>query len=186
MPMTDTPSLEVAIEANASLHDLRSLDVQEISLISGIAMAMSITASAKRAGMSGARAKKILEDPAVKAHLEILNQDVFNEARRQVKYDMVDAHMDIEMGKRMSANAMEWFRGVEMHMKLHGLAVEKKEIEVNVTNIQKIDQLAELDDEQLLQLMGRDGNDLTPDGHIADGNDVDGAITEGEFSTVDD
>lgn len=174
--MTDTPNLEVAIEANTSIHDLRSLDAQEIDLISGLAMGMSTTAAAKRAGMGVQRAKTILEDENVKAHLEILNQDRFNEARRQVKYDMVDAHMDIEMGKRMSANAMEWFRGVEMHMKLHGLATEKKEIEVNVTNIQKIDQLAELDDDQLLRLMGRDGDDLAPEGHIA----------EGDYEVVDD
>ncbi len=174
--MTDTPTLEVAIEANTSIHDLRSLDAQETSLVAGISMGMSLTAAAKRAGMGVTRAKSILEDENVQAHLEILNQDRFAETRRQVKYDMVDAHLDIEMGKRMSANAMEWFRGVEMHMKLHGLGIEKKEIEVNVNNIQKIDQLAELDDDQLLRLMGRDGNDLTPEGHIA----------EGEYSVVDD
>jgi len=65
---------------------------------------------------------------------------------------------------------MEWFRGVEMQMKLHGLAQEKQVIDVNVTSIQKVDQLAELDDASLLKLMGAASDSLLAQAHdISDG-----------------
>ena len=95
----------------------------------------------------------------------MLHNDRMDIASELVKYDMVDAHMDIEMGKKMSANAMEWFRGVEMQMKLHGLAQDKQVIDVNVTSIQKVDQLAELDDASLLKLMGAASDSLMAQAH---------------------
>lgn len=190
--MTDTPSskdiyaldsaeaelemqnLAIASAANEHLHDLRHLTAQETNLMTGISMGLSKVAAAKRAGMGYQKATTILADPAVQHHLHVLHGDRMEIASEMVKYDMVDAHMDIEQGKRMSANAMEWFRGVEMHMKLHGIAQEKAVLEVNVNNIQKVDQLAELDDAQLLALMGSSAEALMANKHDA----IDGEFTE--------
>ena len=186
--MTDTPkfsldsaeaeqemkNLAVASSANEHLHDLRHLTAQETNLVAGISMGLSKIAAAKRAGMGVIRATKLLEDPSIQHHLEMLHQDRMDIASDLVKYDMVDAHMDIEMCKKMSANAMEWFRGVEMHMKLHGLGQETKTIDVNISSIQKVDQLAELDDNELLKLMGSTSDALTAEAHDI----VDGEFTE--------
>jgi hypothetical protein len=161
--------LEVASQANEHIHDLRHLNAQETNLVAGISMGLSKLAAAKRAGMGIFRANTLLEDPSVQHHIEMLHKDRMDIASELVKYDLVDAHLDIEMGKKMSANAMEWFRGVEMQMKLHGLAQEKQVIDLNVTSIQKVDQLAELDDASLLKLMGSSSDSLLATAHdIAD------------------
>jgi hypothetical protein len=165
--------LEVASQANEHIHDLRHLNAQETNLVAGISMGLSKLAAAKRAGMGIFRANTLLEDPSVQHHIEMLHKDRMDIASELVKYDLVDAHLDIEMGKKMSANAMEWFRGVEMQMKLHGLAQEKQVIDLNVTSIQKVDQLAELDDASLLKLMGSSSDSLLATAHD---------ITDAEFS----
>jgi hypothetical protein len=165
--------LEIASQANGHIHDIRNLNAQETNLVAGISMGLTKLAAAKRAGMGVCKATNLLNDPAVKHHIEMLHKDRMDIASEMVKYDMVDAHMDIEMGKRMSANAMEWFRGVEMQMKLHGLSQDKQVIDVNVTNIQKVDQLAELDDASLLRLMGAASDSL-----IAQAQD----ITDAEYA----
>lgn len=152
--------IAIASQANEHLHDLRHLTSQETNLIAGISMGLSKMAAAKRAGMGVQKATTLLADPSVQHHLDMLHKDRMDITSDLIKYDMVDAHMDIELGKKMSGNAMEWFRGVEMHMKLHGIAQEKTVIDVNIKNIQKVDQLAELDDAALLELMGRAGNSL--------------------------
>jgi len=162
--------LAVASQANEHLHDLRHLTSQETNFVAGISMGLTRLAAAKRAGMGVTKASNLLNDPSVQHHLDMLHNDRMDIASELVKYDMVDAHMDIEMGKKMSANAMEWFRGVEMQMKLHGLAQEKQVIDVNVTSIQKVDQLAELDDASLLKLMGAASDSLLAQAHdISDG-----------------
>jgi len=166
--------LAVASNANEHIHDLRHLTAQETNLVAGISMGLSKLAAAKRAGMGTQRATTLLNDPSIQHHLEMLHKDRMDVASDLVKYDMVDAHMDIEMGKKMSANAMEWFRGVEMHMKLHGLGQETKTIDVNISSIQKVDQLAELDDNELLKLMGAASDALTAEAHDI----IDGEFTE--------
>lgn len=167
--------LAIASQANEHIHgdeyDLRHLTSQETNLVAGISMGLTQLAAAKRAGMGVYKAKNLLNDPSIQHHLEMLHNDRMDIASELVKYDMVDAHMDIEMGKKMSANAMEWFRGVEMQMKLHGLAQDKQVIDVNVTSIQKVDQLAELDDADLLKLMGAASDSLLATAHdIEDGD----------------
>ena len=166
--------LAISSQANEHLHDLRHLTSQETNLIAGISMGLSKIAAAKRAGMGVQKATTILADPSVQHHLDMLHKDRMDIASDLMKYDMIDAHMDIEMGKKMSGNAMEWFRGVEMHMKLHGIAQEKTVIDVNINNIQKVDQLAELDDAALLKLMGKASNSLLAQTHDI----VDGEIAE--------
>ena len=166
--------LAVASQANEHLHDLRHLTSQETNFVAGISMGLTRLAAAKRAGMGVTKASNLLNDPSVQHHLDMLHNDRMDIASELVKYDMVDAHMDIEMGKKMSANAMEWFRGVEMQMKLHGLSQEKQVIDVNVTSIQKVDQLAELDDADLLKLMGAASDSLLAQAHDAE----DGEFTE--------
>ena len=162
--------LALSAQANEHLHDLRHLTSQETNLIAGISMGLSKLAAAKRAGMGVQKATTILADPSVQHHLDMLHRDRMDSASTLVKYDLVDAHMDIEMGKKMSGNAMEWFRGVEMHMKLHGIAQEKTVIDLNIKNIQKVDQLAELDDAALLELMGKGIQSLVAQTHdIIDG-----------------
>jgi short-subunit dehydrogenase involved in D-alanine esterification of teichoic acids len=157
--------LEIASQANGYVHELRNLTAQETNLVAGISMGLSKVAASKRAGMGVQKATTLLADASVQHHLEMLHVDRMDIASEMVKYDMVDAHLDIEQGKRMSANAMEWFRGVEMQMKLHGLAQDKQVIDVNVTSIQKVDQLAELDDAALLKLMGSSNENLLAAGH---------------------
>ena len=170
--------LALASQANEHIHgdtlDLRHLTSQETNLVAGISMGLSKLAAAKRAGMGITKATNLLNDPSIQHHLAMLHKDRMNIASELVKYDLVDAHMDIEMGKKMSGNAMEWFRGVEMQMKLHGLAQDKQVIDLNVTSIKKIEQLAELDDTKLLELMGLSCNSL-----LANVSDVaDGEFTE--------
>jgi hypothetical protein len=156
--------LGIAAQANQHIHgheyNLRLLTAQETSLIAGISMGMTKLAAAKRSGMGLTKASVLMNDPAIQHHLTMLHNDRMSITSEAVKYNMVDAHMDIEMGKKMSANAMEWFRGVEMQMKLHGLGQEKQVLDINVTSIQKVDQLAELDDAALLKLMGAASDSL--------------------------
>jgi hypothetical protein len=72
----------------------------------------------------------------------------------------------------MAANAGEWFKGVELQMKLHGLDQRKTEVNVNINNINARSQLETLDDEQIMKLAGVSFADLLPeaiDGEVIDG-----------------
>jgi hypothetical protein len=76
------------------------------------------------------------------------------------------------MGKRMAANAGEWFKGVELQMKLHGLDQRKTEVNVNINNINARSQLEALDDDQIMKLAGVSFADLLPeaiDSEVIDG-----------------
>ncbi|RDE25140.1 hypothetical protein DV711_06180 [Motiliproteus coralliicola] len=125
---------------------------------------LTIPISSKRAGISVGCGEKWSVSPEIKAHIAQLSAEKAEILAKEVRYSLEDAHMDIEQGKKMSANAMEWFRGVEMQMKLHGLGQDKKDplVSVNINNINKTDQLEVMDDAQLLELAGDSFERLQP------------------------
>ena len=159
------------IKVATRYEELPQLTRQEQEFAATLAATSVIAQAAKRAGIARQTGEKWAKNPSIQAHVQNIlskHQAVLQEA---VKYTMEDAHADIEIGKRMAANASEWFKGVELHMRLHGLDAKKTEVNVNLSKIETRQQLEVLDDDQILQMAGFSYADLLPEaieGEIVD------------------
>lgn len=155
-----------------SHEDLPQLTRQELEFVAGyVASNNSVSQAAKRAGMSLSYAKVLAKKPHIQEHIEYQLARFRQATEEEITYTLKDAHVDIEMGKRMAATAGEWFKGVELHMKLHGLMDRKQEVTVNINQIDSREKIQELDDEQLIKLAGFSFSDLLPEaieGEIVD------------------
>ena len=159
------------LKAHVGSGEAPRLSQQELEFVSAFVVSKSHTAAAQRAGITPARAKAWLQREDIQQNIEILQDRQYQHYEEVVKYDMRDAHIDIEMGKRMAANAGEWFKGVELQMKLHGLLDKKQEVNININQITSRKQLEELEDTQIMELAGFSFDDLLPravEGEIVD------------------
>lgn len=170
----DTTASTSYLKAHVGSGEAPPLSQQELEFVSAYVVSKSHTAAAKRAGITPTRAKAWLEREDIQCHIEILRDRQYEHFEEKISYDIRDAHIDIEMGKRMAANASEWFKGVELQMKLHGLLDKKQEVNININQINSRKQLEELEDTQIMELAGFSFDDLLPqaiEGEIVDGEE---------------
>lgn len=161
---TDIDATKDLAIANLRYMDLPSLSRQELEFAAAYAATSDIPISAKRAGVSTHRGGKWVEREDIQLHVKALLAPHQEEMAKGVRYELADAHADIEIGKRMSSTATEWFRGVELHMRLHNLGEKKAGPEVSMTiNVNSRQQLEQIDDDQLLKMAGFSYEDLLPE-----------------------
>lgn len=142
-----------AYQASPETERLPTLSSQEQMFANALLSGLSPSKAAEAAGIAVGTAYDWRKKEHIARFIEIIEADRTALLQRNLNYSIEDAHLDIEMGKRMAANATEWFRGVELHMKLHGLG-QKKEVEININDIRKPEQLQQLDDEELMKITG--------------------------------
>lgn len=160
-----------AIKVQTAYQDLPKLTRQEAEFAATLAATSVVATASKRAGISPDTGSRWAKNPSIAAHVEAICAKHQAVLYQEVSYSLADAHADIEMGKRMAANASEWFKGVELHMRLHGLDAKKAEVNVNVNHIETRQQLENLDDDAILEMAGFSYEDLLPqavEGEIID------------------
>lgn len=170
--------VEAGIEA-ARIHtrhcDLPSLTRQELEFAASLAATSDIRVSAERCGITAQRGNIWSKRDDIQQHVAALLAPHQEALARGVSYTIADAHADLEMGKRMAANASEWFKGVELLMRLHQLGEKKTQADVNVNvNVTNRHQLSAIDDTQLIEMAGMSFADLLPqaiDAELVDDDD---------------
>jgi hypothetical protein len=161
-----------AISVATGHEGLPKLNRQEAEFASAFAASSDKNLAAKRVGITPQQAAYWLKRPEIQAHVQNILSRHQDMLALGAVYTLADAHADLEMGKRMAANAGEWFKGVELQMKLHGLDQRKTEVNVNINNINARSQLEALDDDQIMKLAGVSFADLLPeaiDSEVIDG-----------------
>jgi hypothetical protein len=160
----------------ATGHDgLPRLTRQEAEFAATLAATSDKGLAARRAGITLRKASQWAKRDDILAHVDnILSRHKEFLAQGAV-YTLADAHADLEMGKRMAATATEFFRGVELQMRLHGLGEKRQsDVTVNINNVTSRGQLESLDDAAILEMAGISLDDLLPEA-------IDGEIvTDGE------
>jgi hypothetical protein len=151
---------------NMRLQDLPLLTRQELEFAAALAATSSDRdVAARKAGINERKARLWAKRPDILAHVAAILAPHQEHLARGVSYSIEDAHVDIEMGKRMAATAGEWFQGVALQMKLHGLGEKKAvpAVSVTINNVQNKAQLEQMDDEALLGLAGLSMSELLPE-----------------------
>ena len=179
--MNEELALETA-QTGIAVDDLPRLSRQELEFVASyVAGGNNAKAASERAGLNYKSALALLKKPEIQEHIDYQLARYTQTLSDEVSYTLKDAHIDIEMGKRMASNAGEWFKGVELHMKLHGLTDKDKGVTININQIDSREKMEQLDDEELLRLSGFSFEDLLPqavEGEIVDGSN--GCISDGE------
>jgi len=179
--IVEAMSLDTDIEAGmeainvATIHDqLPKLSRQETEFAATLAATGDVATAGKKAGLDTRKANILAKNPSIQAHVDHILANYRRFVSQNVTYTLADAHADIELGKKMASNATEWFKGVEMHMRLHGLDTKKTEVNVNVTQITSRQQLENLEDSQIMEMAGFSYADLLPEaieGEVIDGEE---------------
>lgn len=168
--------MTIGAETLATLQrhaDAPTLNSQELAFAAAILTGVSVAAASRSAGISENTGYEWRKRTHIAEFIRIADEERRMLMAQSIRYSLEDAHLDIEMGKRMAANATEWFRGVELHMRLHGLG-QKKEVDINVNNVSRVDQLQQIDDAALLEIAGATHDAIFPEIIDAEYEEVDG------------
>lgn len=159
----DAQIVKETAETGISTADLPQLSRQELEFVAGyVSSGHDVSAASKRCGLSRQKGVYLLKKPEIQEHIDYQMKRYQQTLEGEISYTLKDAHIDIEMGKRMSATAGEWFKGVELHMKLHGLLDKDRGVTININQVDSREKMEQLDDDQLMELAGFSFDDLLP------------------------
>lgn len=138
--------------------DVASLTMQQEKLVLGIASGMTVAAAGRAAGYASAcTSLETSKTPNVVKALAYYREQL----REEVHFEVVHAHGMYMDAFASSANATEMKNTTDSLVKLHGLAVERPQTQVNI-QINGSKQLERMSDEDLLKLVGQDEAYLEP------------------------
>jgi 3-deoxy-D-arabino-heptulosonate 7-phosphate (DAHP) synthase len=136
-----------------------SLTMQQEKLVMLICSGMSTAAAGRGAGYSCQQAAyAAAKVPAVQQALEYHREEM----RETVRFSSQSAHMMYMEAYNASANATEMKNTTDSLVKLHGLAKEDDNPQINI-NINNTKQLERMTDADLLKIAGKDLNYLEPE-----------------------
>jgi len=140
--------------------NLGELTVQQEKLVLLIASGMTIAAAGRGAGYrTYDTALEASKRPAVMQALNYYREQM----RETVKFTQKNAHIMYMEAYTASATATEMKNTVDSLVKLHGLATPDNATQVNI-NINNTKQLERMTDEELLEIAGKSGTYLIPEG----------------------
>lgn len=142
------------------LH-LNELTVQQEKLVMLMASGMTIAAAGRGAGYASyATALDAAKRPAVQKALQYFREQM----REEVRFERQNAHMMYMEAYNAAANATEMKNTVDSLVKLHGLTAPDNATQININLNATAKQLERLTDEELLQIAGKSGDYLEPNG----------------------
>lgn len=137
--------------------NLNELTTQQETYVLSRAAGMTIAAAGRAAGYQERAAYDVEKREAVSKAIQYFRE----QNRREVQFDIVDAHNMYLSAYRASANATEMKNTTDSLVKLHGVAKEETKPLVNI-QINGSKQLERMTDEELLELAGKTIDHLEP------------------------
>lgn len=137
--------------------NLNELTIQQETYVLSRASGMSMAAAGRAAGYHDGAAYELEKREPIQKAIQYFRE----QNRREVQFDMVDAHNMYMSAYRASANATEMKNTTDSLVKLHGIAKEEQKPMVNI-QINGSKQLERMTDEELLELAGKTIDHLEP------------------------
>lgn len=137
--------------------NLNELTTQQETYVLSRAGGMTVAAAGRAAGYQDRAAYEVEKRDAVQKAIQYFRE----QNRREVQFDLVDAHNMYLSAYRASANATEMKNTTDSLVKLHGIAKEETKPLVNI-QINGSKQLERMTDEELLELAGKTIDHLEP------------------------
>ena len=145
---------------------LTELTAQEERFVALHCSGMGYSEAARAAGYSSTHSgfsSELAKKPAIRAAIEQFRREI----REQVQFDIHTAHAMYMEAFANAGNSTEQRLVVDSLVKLHGLAQKTPTVQVNVQINQN--KAAQMSDEDLLKLLGKDASYLDPDAYAIDG-----------------